>query len=165
MGAGHQGYTLLVEDDDETREALARLVEARGYRVHGASDGKEALAKIRLGSALPCLILTDLSMPNMSGADFRRQLLRDRTLAEIPVVLLSGDQNVKSAAEELKADDYLIKPVDVSRLCELLDRHCGRPRGLSPTGPLRRHQVRQVAMTKKFALLHDKAMRDTQSRR
>jgi len=112
---GANNYILLVEDNPAARAALAGLLEAEGYRVACAGDGREALARLR-GSARPCVILLDLSMPVMDGWQFRAVQRQSPALADIPVILLSAEDNVHQTAAFVDAADYFRKPVDFEGL-------------------------------------------------
>src|SRR5258707_15538086 len=82
---------LVVEDDAMTRESIVDLLGEAGYSVTEATNGAEALEKLRQGPA-PCVILLDLMMPVMSGQEFRREQLTDPALAAIPgIVVSAGD--------------------------------------------------------------------------
>jgi CheY-like chemotaxis protein len=105
---------LVVEDDADARDSMRRLLEHYGYSVQCAADGREALSL--LSGELPCLILTDLRMPEMDGWQFRQHLRRDPSLAAIPVVLVSAENDLHNAAGSLHAAAYFRKPVDIPRL-------------------------------------------------
>ena len=120
--ANYQSRVLIVDDNADVRQSLGWIIEARGYQVDTAEDGEEALSKVRHG--LPaCLILLDLQMPKMYGRSLRRKLLRDDTLARVPVVLVSAEQNLLSIARELDTD-WLSKPINYDDLFQLLDKYC-----------------------------------------
>ena len=118
-----QGSILVVEDDPDTRDALAAVLETEGYDVAKASDGQEALGQLRT-SATPSLILLDLYMPVMNGWAFRAEQLRDPKLASIPVVVLSADSRVANRAADLGAAGWVGKPIDFDRLLALVATHC-----------------------------------------
>jgi CheY-like chemotaxis protein len=82
---------LVVDDDPAIRETLADLLQDEGYVVMTAINGKEALTRLRAGSARPCVILLDLMMPVMSGAEFYAEMRSDPALADIPVVVISAE--------------------------------------------------------------------------
>src|SRR5687767_3522264 len=82
------GLVLLVEDDEDIREALADVLLRAGYRVAQASDGHDALAMLRTGTEHPRLALVDMMMPVMSGSDLVATLRSE--LPELPVVMLSA---------------------------------------------------------------------------
>jgi two-component system KDP operon response regulator KdpE len=104
---------LLVEDDRDTRQALVRDLEAHGYRVTSAQDGRSALRAWE--AQRPDLVVLDLGLPDTDGLDVVRRLRRD---AATPVLILSArDQELdKVAALELGADDYVTKPFGMREL-------------------------------------------------
>lgn len=106
---------MLVDDDDQLRSAMAKLLEREGYDVDACHDGIQALEHLRDG-VMPDVILLDLRMPKMDGWEFRVEQKRDPRLASIPVVAMSADTSAKAAAIDAWA--YLHKPVDER---ELLD--------------------------------------------
>ncbi len=112
---------LLVEDDAATRAAMARLLGRAGYRVDCAADGRQALDRLAR-SEPPAAILLDLSMPVMSGWEFRDRQRRDRRLSHIPVLLLSGEENLPETAASLGVVGYFAKPVDVGEVLDALRR-------------------------------------------
>lgn len=114
---------LLVEDDQDLRESLQILIRRRGFNIDTAENGRDALEKIR-PDAPPCLILLDLMMPVMDGWQLRAELLKRPPLAEIPVVLLSGVADLSSEARTLQAIDYLLKPIDLNRVYQLVSTYC-----------------------------------------
>src|SRR5262245_23155992 len=80
---------LVVDDDEEIRNALTEFLSDEGYGVVSASNGREALASLREG-VHPSVILLDLMMPVMDGWDFRAEQLRDPGLRDIPVVVITA---------------------------------------------------------------------------
>jgi CheY-like chemotaxis protein len=127
---GRDALSLLVVDDDpDICEALQTVLEAYGYRVLTAPGGAEALAILRRGER-PCLILLDLMMPGMNGAEFRAEQLRDPALARIPVVVLSASGEVAAKAAALGAEG-LPKPVDLEALLRAIRHRCRDP-GTAP---------------------------------
>jgi two-component system, chemotaxis family, chemotaxis protein CheY len=106
---------LVVEDDVAIRAALCELLEFEGYKVHQATDGKQALETLKRGLR-PHLILLDLMMPVMSGSRFREEQMNDPLIAYIPVIVLSADSNIKNVSEKLRIDRFLRKPVNLDEL-------------------------------------------------
>jgi CheY-like chemotaxis protein len=113
---------LIVEDDDEIREALMYVLEQQGYAVEEARNGREALELLHEHEA-PRLILLDLMMPVMDGWQFRHAQLEDPQLARIPVVVLSAMTNLRARGADLHAAECLAKPVDLSHLLEAVSRY------------------------------------------
>ena len=114
---------LVVDDNDDVRQALAALLEGDGYRVAEAADGLAALKLLRAGQMRPCLIVLDLMMPRMNGWDFRAEQSRDAALAPIPVVVVSADPLACQAAH-LGAAAVLPKPADPDEFLAVVGRHC-----------------------------------------
>jgi two-component system response regulator MprA len=106
---------LLVDDDDDLRDALGDVIAHAGYDVALAADGLEALAWLRL-SGPPALIVLDLMMPAMSGAEVKALLDGDPALAHVPVLVLSGDTRVAEQAAAMGAAGWLGKPVEITTL-------------------------------------------------
>lgn len=109
---------LVVDDDDDIREALRDLLETEGYRVVCADNGREALDALR-GGVHPCIILLDLMMPVMDGWQFRTEQKRDPKLAKIPVVAITAAADPSSIDVEV-----IMKPVDVQSVLGALEKYC-----------------------------------------
>jgi two-component system KDP operon response regulator KdpE len=104
---------LLVEDDTATRVAVARNLEAHGFRVSECGDVADALQ--HWDAERPDLILLDLGLPDLDGSAVVRHVRRDATT---PIVILSAraDERVKVASLEAGADDYVTKPFGMDEL-------------------------------------------------
>jgi CheY-like chemotaxis protein len=114
----------VIEDDPDIRDMITQILELEGYAVRSATDGSDALMQIRQGDGYPALILLDLMMPVMNGWEFRNAQLQDPGLAEIPVVVLSGDGTVAAKAGTMHANGFLKKPVDLNALLQTVERFC-----------------------------------------
>lgn len=114
---------LVVDDDEDIRVAMSDTLEAEGYRVQLAEDGRDALAKLRASTELPSLILLDLMMPNLDGAGFCVEQRGDPVLSRIPVVLVSADVQVKRKAAELGVASSLAKPVRIAELVDTIEKY------------------------------------------
>jgi CheY-like chemotaxis protein len=112
---------LLVEDDFDVREALAETLRDEGYAVECAGDGAQALDYLR-GGGRPGLILLDLMMPRMSGAEFRMVQKVDPDLCNLPVVLISADGRMEEKARVLETHGALRKPIDLDELLSTVRR-------------------------------------------
>src|SRR5262249_2715256 len=125
---------LVVDDNDDIRESLMGFLEDHGYSAAGATDGRDALAKLGTARALPCLIILDLMMPIMDGRAFREAQMRDPGLAAIPVVVVSAYKDIPTLIDGLDVKDHLPKPLDADALLDLGREHCfascgcGKPR-------------------------------------
>jgi CheY-like chemotaxis protein len=114
---------LIVEDDHDTRDLLATLLEVEGFETRGAGNGEEALESLR-SQPPPDLILLDLMMPVMDGWEFRRRQKADPRLARIPVVVVSAVHEVGQTAVALSAAGYVSKPVEPRHLMATVRRLC-----------------------------------------
>jgi CheY-like chemotaxis protein len=119
---------LIVDDDEAIVELVRDILEDEGYCVTTASNGADALAKLRSDPERPSLILLDMRMPLVDGRDFRAEQTRDPELGAIPVVVLSADTKVAVEAPWVQASGYLRKPVRLQELLDVVDEHCGRRR-------------------------------------
>jgi len=107
---------LVVEDNQDNRELVVKVLKINGYHVIEAVDGQEAIEKTRAEN--PDLILMDLFIPKIDGYEVTRRLKRDRDLKSIPIIALTahamkGDMEVALAAG---CDGYIPKPIDVREL-------------------------------------------------
>jgi two-component system, chemotaxis family, chemotaxis protein CheY len=118
---------LIVEDDADVRETLVEVLEDEGYRVTTAVDGLDALAYLRRTPELPRLILLDIMMPRMDGIAFRAEQVKEAGLANIPVAVVSADDQASSKASTLRANGFLRKPVKLGDLLALVQKLAGSP--------------------------------------
>ncbi len=116
---------LVVDDETDLREAICTLLESAGHTALAASNGREALERLRTAGA-PCVILLDLSMPVMDGWEFRRVQLDDRELAAIPVIVITADGNAPEKAGRLAAHGFLKKPFLPDELIRTVAKFCSR---------------------------------------
>ncbi|MET0592560.1 MAG: response regulator [Polyangiaceae bacterium] len=127
---------LVVEDNDDIRQAIGDILEGEGYEIALAEDGERAL---ELLSELPrpCLLLVDLVMPRLDGWQLLGMLAEDDRLATIPVVVLSAANDPKTAP----IHPILKKPIDLDILLQIVREHCcghrnpGTPPGRGETVP------------------------------
>ena len=112
---------LLVEDNESSRDALARRLERRGYQVVLATDGQQAVSVGR--SAKPDLILMDLGLPVIDGWEATRQLKNDTLTRDIPIIVLSAHAMTNDREQALAAggDDFDTKPVRFQPLLEKIE--------------------------------------------
>jgi|SRR5262252_1869680 len=112
---------LLVEDDRSVRRYLEVALQRSGYQVITASDGLEAM-KLALSTAID-VIITDAVMPHMSGLELVRFLRSNPKFSEVPIVLLTGQENRQgSISTEKLIDCYLHKPIKTEELKNCLSR-------------------------------------------
>ena len=111
---------LLVEDDAAIRDAVAECLETEGYRVHAAGDGAEALTWLARGEQ-PALIVLDLVMPVMNGAELLAQVRADPALERVPTLLMTA-AIVAGTTPLPAADATLVKPFDLDQLLGAIGR-------------------------------------------
>ena len=115
-------YTiLLVEDNEDNRDMLARRLQRKGFNVLVAIDGRQGVDLA--ASERPDLILMDMSLPVLDGWEATRLLKSTPETGSIPVIALtahamSGDREKAIAAG---CDDYDIKPVEMPRLLDKIE--------------------------------------------
>jgi DNA-binding response OmpR family regulator len=103
---------LLVEDDPKEQVLYREELRSEGYDVILASDGREALEKMR--QWMPDLVILDIWMPGMDGIDSLGYILRVNR--KLPVILYSSDSSYKSDFRSWSADAYLLKSSDLTEL-------------------------------------------------
>ena len=133
MSASSRLALMIVDDDDDLRDALADVMTAQGYEVAAFADARAALAALEAG-ATPFLILLDLMMPGMSGWEFRAAQLESPALALIPVVVVTAAGNLSDGARALSSVEVLHKPFTLETLLPVVARYAAAPR--APLGPL-----------------------------
>lgn len=107
---------LIVDDDERIRTALSDILLATRYKIVEARSGEEALEKVE--SESPDVILLDINMPSMDGIEVIQRLKEDRESRIIPIVVVTGQDDVATRVQALKlgADDFLIKPPHFAEL-------------------------------------------------
>ena len=123
MPGTRQGFTILVADDEPEVVSLVQIVlEAEGYKVQSAINGRRAVEKIE--TTRPDLILLDVRMPEMTGLAVLDHLRNDPTSSSTPVIMLSvvvTDPEIRTALER-GAIAYLSKPFELREMIWLVNR-------------------------------------------
>ncbi len=102
---------LIAEDHEDSREALRTLLDAMGYRVEVAENGRRAVETAL--STRPDLILMDVMMPEMDGFQATRVLRGSPGFREVPIVALTAMEGAREQVLAAGCDDYVAKPIDV----------------------------------------------------
>lgn len=112
---------LLVEDTEDNRVMMRRLLEMSGYRVSVAINGAEAVQKAERVS--PEVILMDLSLPVIDGLAATRRIREVPRLKDVPIIAVSAHDTMDFHAEALAAgcDAYITKPINYDELEELIE--------------------------------------------
>jgi CheY-like chemotaxis protein len=117
---------LLVEDTEDNRFMMRRLLEMSGYRVVEATNGEEA---VRVAAAeTPCLILMDLSLPVIDGLAATRLIRKLPQLRRTPIIAVSAHDTSDFLTEALDAgcNSYITKPIDFNELEQLIVQELGK---------------------------------------
>ncbi len=111
---------LLVEDTEDNRMMMRRLLELSGYRVSEAVNGLEAVKVAERET--PNIILMDLSLPIVDGLAATRRIRQLPEMAEVPIIAVSAHDTADFHAEALAAgcDAYITKPIDYTELEDLI---------------------------------------------
>ena len=119
---------LVVDDDNILRTVLKHTLEQQGYKVLSAISGKEAL--VLFEEDTPDIIISDVSMPEMNGFDFCRQLRSQPSGQLIPFIFLSarGGLDDRVLGHSIGADDYLTKPFEIKELLAKIEALIERSR-------------------------------------
>jgi two-component system chemotaxis sensor kinase CheA len=125
---------LIIDDSPLMRASVTKLIERAGWRATTATDGREALERLRKPGDQPDVILTDLEMPNLDGMGLLRDLKRDPRLCSIPVIMITSrsERVHRQKAVSLGAAGFFTKPLDgsdlrsaISQICELTSAEAG----------------------------------------
>jgi two-component system KDP operon response regulator KdpE len=127
--SGQEVTLLVIEDEPEIRRFLRTTLPANGFRLYETATGREGLTEAKARN--PDLILLDLGLPDIDGRDVIRQV-REWTTTPIVVLSARDQEQMKVAALDLGADDYVTKPFGVNELLARMRtalRHAARPPG------------------------------------
>ena len=118
MSSGELNIVAIVDDDGDVRDVLDALLEQAGHTVRTYRSGQELLSDGDLGD-VACLVV-DQNMPGMTGLDLLREL--DESGQTIPTLLITGapDSRLAQEARTLGAIEVLSKPIDFTRLLQLV---------------------------------------------
>ena len=106
---------LVAEDDSDIRFALDLLLSMEGYSVITAEDGEKAFQLAKFED--PDLIITDISMPKLTGVELTRRIRHDRTLAGKKVLAISAyGEKPRQEILDAGANCFIAKPIDIDRL-------------------------------------------------
>ncbi|MFC1855188.1 response regulator [Thermodesulfobacteriota bacterium] len=111
---------LVVDDEEEARLGLAKLLSVKGYRVFTASNGVEALEVLR--NQPTSMIITDIKMPEMDGLTFLKEI--KKIIPDVNVVIVTGYGEVEAYLEamNLGAFEFLHKPIQFDDLIKVINK-------------------------------------------
>jgi CheY-like chemotaxis protein len=110
------GTILIAEDHEDSRDALRTLLDAFGYQVHEAVNGREAVE--RALAVNPDLILMDMMMPEVDGFEATRRLRATPGFRQVPIIALTAMEGARERVMAAGCDDFLCKPLDVRSFLE-----------------------------------------------
>jgi CheY-like chemotaxis protein len=107
---------LIIDDNEENRDALSRRLQRRGFQVVLAVDGLEGMEMVRLEK--PDIVLMDMNMPNLDGWEATRQLKADPATRDVPIIALTAHAMAgdRERSLEVGCADYHTKPVEMAKL-------------------------------------------------
>ncbi|AKU92909.1 response regulator [Vulgatibacter incomptus] len=113
---------LIVDDDPDLLSLMAETLDLEGYRVDTSTNGVRALDAVE--KVMPDLILLDMKMPVMDGAEFAKRF-REAHDHEAPIVIVTAADNAHRSANEIGANGWLGKPFDLDSLLEIVASQVG----------------------------------------
>ena len=117
---------LVIEDDEDLRELAGIMLEQQGYDVDFAANGREGLARVR--QRMPDLILLDIKMPVMSGAEFATEYRTHYAEhSRAPVIVMTAADHASRRSKEIGANDFLSKPFSMDDLLRTVKKHVFGP--------------------------------------
>lgn len=111
---------LIADDDQSILDATRLLLEYEGYEVTTVCDGDELKD---LGDDLPDLILLDIWLSGSNGGELAKYLKSQEKTKNIPIILFSANRDIEKIAKESGADDFLIKPFELTQLLQKINKH------------------------------------------
>ena len=118
---------MVIDDDRDVAGAIVEALKDAEYKPIAATNGREALDKLRSLDEMPCVLLLDLMMPEMDGWSFRDAQLDDPDLRSIPVVVLTAHGGPNDPpVREVDSADMLRKPVGLQTLLAKVEQYCGK---------------------------------------
>ncbi len=116
---------LVLEDDDDVRLLVRKLLESDGFEVTAVADGLQGLVELEKG--LPDVILCDVMMPNLDGMTFTKAIKRHAGTRRVPVIFLTAKTDTRTVAEGITAGAkfYLTKPFNHAELIQKVRKAIG----------------------------------------
>jgi DNA-binding response OmpR family regulator len=122
---------LLAEDDDDLRSLYGYMLAAAGYMVSAVRNGLQAFAEIQINR--PDVVVTDITMPVLSGMDLIVAVVADDELADLPVVAITSfGEGICKLARAAGATDAIDKPTDITRMREVIESAVSRSSSARP---------------------------------
>lgn len=116
-------HVLIVENDDDTREAMESLLRMSGYTVESSIDGLDALDRLR-ECPRPCVMTLDIRMPLLDGKAVLEQMSHDQKLRNIPVIVTTGSVPDAKRCDYANVRAVLVKPFAWDALLSVIQEAC-----------------------------------------
>lgn len=111
---------LLLEDDFDTQILFSECLKVLNYEVLSAYNGQEGL-DIIAKNGMPDLIIMDLTLPNMTPEKFLTEMRKNQKGPHVPVLIISGKEDLEEKCRELKAQAFLKKPIDLDPFMQTIE--------------------------------------------
>jgi DNA-binding response OmpR family regulator len=121
MGSSMQKTIIVVDDDPAILDLVEMVLDEEGYEVKTATNGREALDL--LAAQQPTMVLLDLMMPVMDGWSFCRLVKGNAATKNLPIIIMSADRHLGQKADDVSADDFLVKPFDIDMLLDTVAKY------------------------------------------
>lgn len=119
----HKHTILVIDDEPDILKVTSIRLRKLGYNVLTAADGKQGLDTVR--REIPDLVLLDLVMPFMNGAEVCEQIRSDHALKHIPIILFTASGSAAMTDEKVKklgANEYIIKPFEAEEFADKVEK-------------------------------------------
>ncbi len=126
-----RGSILLVDDDPQLTHVVALYFGLEGYTVLEAKNGEQALAQML--ETKPDIVLLDVLMPGIDGAEVCRAIRSDKRIAQVPIVVFTAVDSREDELREAGADRFIVKPFSLEGLATVVRELAGA--GTAPSTP------------------------------
>lgn len=110
---------IIIEDDLNILEAMQMILEDEGYEVVGLTNGRN----LKIDGSMPDLMLLDVFLPDVSGEEIAIRLKSEAKTRSLPIILISGNNNLREIAKRTRADGYLEKPFELTDVVRLVEKY------------------------------------------
>lgn len=117
---------LIIDDDPDVRTVMNILMKRQGYDVETAYNREDALSK--LDKFQPSVILLDVLLSGADGRELCREIKSNIRMKSVPVIMVSAHPGAAENFNSYGANDFIVKPIDTTRLLEKLDRLVNIPK-------------------------------------
>jgi DNA-binding response OmpR family regulator len=113
---------ILIADDDKGIVEVTKIVlEEAGFATIVAHDASSVLETIK--TSRPSLLLLDIWLAGENGAALAKKLKKDKNTKQLPIIMISANNNVEQMAKDSGADDFIAKPFDIEYLVQTVTKH------------------------------------------